>query len=52
MNSESVRLPCRGCLLNCKNYSVCQGRPWRPVREQGVSENIKKQKPKAAAVVL
>ncbi len=25
----SGRLPCRGCMKNCKNYSICEGRPWR-----------------------
>ena len=22
------RLPCRGCGSDCKNYTVCDGRPW------------------------
>jgi hypothetical protein len=29
MNDTSARLPCRGCLSNCINYAVCDGRPWR-----------------------
>jgi hypothetical protein len=23
------RLPCRGCLPDCKDLAVCDGRPWR-----------------------
>ncbi len=31
MNSEQKthRLPCRGCMPNCKNYTICNGYPWR-----------------------
>jgi hypothetical protein len=29
------RLPCRGCLVDCTLYSVCEGRPWKL---QGVSQ--------------
>ncbi|WP_157209917.1 hypothetical protein [Marinimicrobium agarilyticum] len=29
-SADSVdRLPCRGCLPTCKNYPVCDGKPWR-----------------------
>ncbi len=24
-----LRLPCRGCTRDCKNYSRCDGYPWR-----------------------
>jgi hypothetical protein len=24
-----TRLPCRGCDDSCKNYEICDGRPWR-----------------------
>ncbi len=24
-----VRLPCRGCTSECKNYNLCQGKLWR-----------------------
>jgi len=26
---EYPRLPCRGCLPSCKNYSLCDGKLWR-----------------------
>ncbi|MFT6221351.1 MAG: hypothetical protein ACJA0C_000753 [Candidatus Endobugula sp.] len=29
MSNKHHRLPCRGCMTNCKNYSVCNGKPWR-----------------------
>ncbi|MFT5421133.1 MAG: hypothetical protein ACI9D5_001888 [Candidatus Endobugula sp.] len=24
-----ARLPCRGCMLGCKNYDRCNGKLWR-----------------------
>ena len=27
--SKSYRLPCRGCTINCSNYKICNGKPWR-----------------------
>jgi len=29
MTTTPMRLPCRGCLTTCKNYSICGGKPWR-----------------------
>lgn len=29
MNDTSARLPCRGCMSNCINYAICDGRLWR-----------------------
>jgi len=34
MQNTPSRMPCRGCLRNCKNYNSCQGRPWRIAREE------------------
>jgi hypothetical protein len=28
-NSMVKRLPCRGCIAGCKNYSRCDGTPWQ-----------------------
>lgn len=25
----AIRLPCRGCTRDCKNYRLCEGRLWR-----------------------
>lgn len=27
--AERRRLPCRGCLEDCANYAICEGKPWR-----------------------
>jgi len=27
--SSNQRLPCRGCIRNCANYTRCNGTPWR-----------------------
>ena len=27
--NEYARLPCRGCLVSCKNYHRCGGQVWR-----------------------
>jgi len=35
--TENTRLPCRGCLPDCKNYDSCNGTPWRA--EPGVSDD-------------
>ena len=29
MGTTRARLPCRGCLQNCKNIAVCEGKLWR-----------------------
>ena len=28
-DNRSARLPCRGCLKDCKHYPICDGRLWR-----------------------
>jgi len=35
--TEATRLPCRGCLPDCKNYDSCNGTPWRA--EPGASDD-------------
>lgn len=27
--NTTARLPCRGCTVSCKNYTLCDGKPWR-----------------------
>ncbi len=29
VDDKRHRLPCRGCLINCRNYDRCNGAPWR-----------------------
>ncbi len=29
LDPASWRLPCRGCMKSCKNYTTCGGRPWQ-----------------------
>lgn len=36
MNDKSARLPCRGCMSNCINYEICDGRLWR----MGLGNNV------------
>ena len=26
---QHPRLPCRGCLPDCRNYAICEGARWR-----------------------
>jgi len=28
-SSDISRLPCRGCIYECKNYEACEGKLWR-----------------------
>lgn len=37
-NNNIKRLPCRGCTYQCKNYALCDGKPWRqqPTPANGV----------------
>lgn len=37
-NVKKQRLPCRGCMTHCKNYALCEGKPWRqqPTAPTGV----------------
>jgi len=28
-NVANIRLPCRGCPMECTNYNICDGKPWR-----------------------
>ncbi len=34
------RLPCRGCLKTCSNYTVCDGKPWRIELDQQTVVNL------------
>lgn len=34
---ETRRLPCRGCTRSCKNYDICDGKPWKLFDGKGVS---------------
>ena len=36
-----TRLPCRGCLKSCKNYTTCQGYPWRLPIERDIPQKAK-----------
>jgi hypothetical protein len=27
--ANNDRLPCRGCMADCPNYTTCDGMPWR-----------------------
>jgi hypothetical protein len=29
MQPDNPRMPCRGCTVDCPNYSRCDGKPWR-----------------------
>jgi hypothetical protein len=41
MNDTSARLPCRGCMSNCMNYSICDGRLWRlDVKNDDLNKSI------------
>lgn len=31
-------LPCRGCLPDCKDRAVCDGRPWRSLGREVVEQ--------------
>jgi hypothetical protein len=33
------RLPCRGCGSDCKNYAICDGRPWRTLAPEASAES-------------
>ncbi|MFT7299662.1 MAG: hypothetical protein ACI89Z_000114 [Porticoccus sp.] len=48
MKSELTRLPCRGCLRSCINYTTCKGRPWRLPITEGTSEEINKEQDKTS----
>ena len=37
-NGPPRRLPCRGCLPDCKDFINCDGRPWRTLATDIVRE--------------
>ena len=40
MTTTPTRLPCRGCMKTCKNYLICQGKPWRLPQEELTSQHV------------
>tara|TARA_B110000908_G_scaffold150786_1_gene185058 strand:+ start:2308 stop:2460 length:153 start_codon:yes stop_codon:yes gene_type:complete len=40
-NGTAKRLPCRGCLPNCRYFSACNGYPWN-MQDQPTLGLIKK----------
>jgi len=40
-NSESTRLPCRGCSRNCSDYKYCNGKPWRMENRKDSNKDLK-----------
>lgn len=37
---QPARLPCRGCTAACKQYAICEGKPWRLTVERLEQHNL------------
>jgi hypothetical protein len=37
-DAANVRLPCRGCTVDCKNYKHCNALLWRMSSHSGMDE--------------